>query len=66
MPIVIVIGRGSVPAAIVRFERIVRPALACIRARDNDVLPGEAQRPYLWRVRISDSWFDCPAGTDAR
>jgi len=58
VPIVIVIGRGSVPAAIVRFERVMRPANTGIGTRNNDVLPGESQGPYLRCVRIVDPGLD--------
>ena len=34
------------------------PANASIGARNNDVLPGESDRPDLRRVRVIDSWFD--------
>jgi hypothetical protein len=41
VPIVIVIGILPVPAAIVRFKRIMRPALTGISAGYNNVLSGE-------------------------
>ena len=59
VPVVIVVGRYSVPAAVMRFERVMRPANAGIGARHNDVLPRESQRPDLRRVGVIDSWFDC-------
>ena len=37
MPVVIVIGVVSVPAAVVRFKRVMRPANTGIRAGNNDV-----------------------------
>ena len=58
VPIVIVIGVLSVPAAIMRLKRVMRPANAGVGARNNDVLPGEAERPDLRRVGVVDSWFD--------
>jgi hypothetical protein len=36
----------------------MRPALAGIRAGNNDVLPGETERPNLWRVGVLDSRLD--------
>ena len=36
----------------------MRPANAGIGARNNDVLPGESERPDLRRVRVVDSRFD--------
>src|SRR5207247_3813642 len=54
MPIVIVIGRYSVPAAIVRFKRIVRPPLASIGARHHDILSVESERLHIRRMRVND------------
>ena len=59
MPVVIVIGSDSVPAAIVRLERVMRPALAGISASNRDSLAPETQRPYIRRVRVSDARLDC-------
>ena len=58
VPVVVVIGVYSVPAAIVRLERIVCPANAGIGAGNHDTLPGETQRPHLRRVCVIDAWFD--------
>jgi hypothetical protein len=59
VPIIIVIGVLPVPAAIMRLKCIMRPALAGISAGHNNILPGEPERPDLWGVRVTDSWFDC-------
>ena len=58
MPVVIVIGVDSVPAAIVRLERVMRPANASISAGNRNSLPGETQRPHIRRVRVSDARLD--------
>ena len=58
VPVVIVIGRDSIPAAIVRFERVVRPALTGIGTGDNDILTGEPKGPYLRCVRIVNPGLD--------
>ena len=58
VPVVIVIGIHSVPATIVRLERVMRPANAGIGASDNNTLSGETQCPHLGRVRVCDPWFD--------
>ena len=58
VPIVIMIRVLSVPAAIVRFERVMRPANASISTRNNDVLPSESQGPHLRCVRIVDARLD--------
>ena len=59
VPVEIVIGILSVPTAIMRLKRIVRPAHAGVGAGHNDILPGESKRPDLRRVRVIDSGFDC-------
>src|SRR6478752_3725977 len=59
MPVIIVIGSASVPAAIVRLECVMRPTLAGISARNRDSLAPETQRPYIRRVRVSDPRLDC-------
>ena len=58
MPVVVVIGRDSVPAAIVRLERVMCPALTSICAANRDSLASETQRPYIRRVRVSDARLD--------
>ena len=58
MPVVTMVGVHAIPAAIVRLKRIMRPAITGIGAGNNDVLPGEPQRPYLGRVRVIDPWLD--------
>ena len=55
MPVVIVIGRDSVPAAVVRLQRVMRPALAGISAANRNSLTPEAQRPHIRCVRVSDA-----------
>ena len=59
VPVVIVIGVLTVPTAVMRLERVMRPAHAGIGARYDNTLPGETQRPYLWRVGVIDARFDC-------
>ena len=49
-PVVVVVGRDAVPAAVVRLERVVRPAHAGVLVRDHDPLARVAERPDL-RVR---------------
>ena len=58
MPVVIVIGVLTVPAAVVRFERVMCPARASIGPTDRDSLTLEAQRPHIRRVRIIDARFN--------
>ena len=52
MPVVIVIGVLSVPAAVMRLERIVRPALASVSSGYCNSLSPKAQCPHVRRVRV--------------
>ena len=65
VPVIIVIRIDSVPAAIMRLERVMRPANAGVSAGNNNVLPGEPQRPDLGRMRVIDARLDRP-GLQAR
>ena len=58
MPVVIVVGGLSVPAAVVRLKRVMRPANTGIGASNNNSLAGETELPDLRRVRVIDSWFN--------
>ena len=58
VPVVIVVGVHSIPAAIMRLQRVMRPSNAGIGARQNNSLPGESQRPHLGCVRVIDARFD--------
>ena len=58
VPVLTVIRTCSIPTAVVRFERIVCPANAGVRASHYDGFPFESQRPYVWRVRVGDSRLD--------
>ena len=58
MPVVIVIGVYSVPAAVVRFECVMRPAHTGVRAGYDNALPRESQPPDVRRVRVSNSRLD--------
>lgn len=58
VPIVIVIGSDSVPAAIVRFERVMRPTNARVSAGHGNPLPSKAQRPYVRCTCVSNTRFD--------
>ena len=58
MPIVIVISHYPVPAAVVRFKRVMRPTLTSIGARHHNILPVESERPYIRRMRVNDSRLD--------
>ena len=58
VPVEIVIGVYSVPAAVVRLKRVMCPSLTSIGTGYHNVLPGVTERPDLWRVRVLDSRFD--------
>ena len=58
MPVVIVIGGDSVPAAVMRLQRVMCPTLASICAANCDSLPSEPQRPDIRRVRVGDARFN--------
>ena len=54
MPVVIVIGRDSIPAAVLRLQRVVCPTLTSICAANGNSLAPEPQRPHIRRVGVSD------------
>ncbi len=58
VPVKVVIGVDSVPATVVRFERIVRPANTGVGARNDDGFSAEPKRPYIRRVRVSNARLD--------
>ncbi len=58
VPVVIVIGNHSIPATVVRFKGVMRPAYARVCAGNDNLLPGETQRPDIRRVRVCDPRFD--------
>ena len=62
VPVVIVIGVLSVPAAVVRFKRVMRPANTSVGAPHNNVLPGKSQRPDLRCVGVIDPRLYRPGG----
>jgi hypothetical protein len=66
MPVVIVIGVLTIPTAIMRLKRVMRPANAGVCAGYNNVLSGKTQRPYLGRMRVIDARFDCCGSLEVR
>ena len=58
MPVVVVIGCDSIPAAVLRLQRVVCPTLTSICAANCNSLPSEPQRPDIRRVRVGDVRFD--------
>ena len=59
VPIEIVIGSDSVPAAVVRLKRIMRPALTGVGAGHYNILARESKRPHIRRMGVNDAGFDC-------
>ena len=67
VPVVVVVGRGAVPAPVVRLERVVRPAHPGVLVADHDSLPRVAERPDLGRVDLRHARLDCVGpGASAR
>ena len=58
VPVEIVIGVYSVPAAVMRLKRVMRPANTRISAGNHNVLPRESERPHLRCVRVTDARLD--------
>ncbi len=58
VPVIIVIGILAVPTAVMRLERVMGPAHARVCAGNDNLLPCEPLRPYLWRMRVIDAWFN--------
>ena len=58
MPVVIVVGVCSVPTTVVRLQRVMRPANACICTRYNNPLSRESESPDVRRVCVSNPRLD--------
>src|SRR6185436_12734129 len=58
VPVVIMISGGSIPATVMWFQRIVRPAHAGVLVAYYDSLPGEAQGPNWGSVHILHTPLD--------
>ena len=63
VPVKVVVRVCSVPATVVRLERVMGPANTGICAGNNDSLASESQRPYVGRVRVLDARLDRRRGT---
>ncbi len=57
-PIVIMVRRRSVPAAILRLENVMCPSNAGVEPADDDSLPCESHRPYLWSIYVCNAPFN--------
>src|SRR4029453_1025150 len=55
MPVVVVIGRDSVPATVMGFHSVVRPTLPSICTANGNSLASKPQCPHIWRVRVSNA-----------
>jgi hypothetical protein len=58
VPVVIVIGILAVPPTVMRLQSVMGPAHARVCAGDDNLLSCEPLRPYLWRMRVIDAWFN--------
>ena len=55
VPIVVVIGHGSIPTAVMRLDCVMSPAESGVGARDNYALTSEPEGPDRRRVRVSNA-----------
>jgi hypothetical protein len=58
VPVAVVDGIAAVPAAVMRLQRGVIPAVARVLAGDDDALTGVAERPQRGRVDLGNAVFD--------
>ena len=58
MPVEVVIGRDAIPAAVLRFECIMRPPNTGIGTPNDDILSREALRPNGRGISVGDSRLD--------
>jgi len=58
VPVEIMIARYPVPPAVVRLERVMRPANTRVGARHHNILPGKSERPDIRSMRVTDARFD--------
>src|SRR5947208_11325839 len=56
--IVVVIGHGSIPTAVMRLDCVMSPAESGVGARDNYALTSEPEGPDRRRVRVSNARFN--------
>src|SRR5262249_51383970 len=59
VPVKIVIGTRSVPPSVMRLERVMRPANACVGTGNDDRFSLEPERPNIRSVGVLDAWLDC-------
>ncbi len=65
VPVVVVVGRGAVPAPVLGPEHVVGPADAGVHAAHDDVLAREAQGPDLRGLDVGDAGLDGGGGLRA-
>ena len=58
VPVVVVISRRAIPAAVMILERVMRPAITGVGPTHNDSLPRETLRPDLRRVDVVNTCLD--------
>lgn len=58
VPVLIVIGICSIPTAVLRFERVVRPANTGVRAGNDDGFSFESECPDVRRMRVINARLD--------
>ena len=63
VPVLIVIRVCSVPATVMRLERVMCPTNTSIGARNDDSFPFESEVPNVRRVRVSNAGLDRRRGS---
>jgi len=58
MPVVIMIVLYPIPAALVRFKPVMRPANTSVGATYHNILSVKSERPHIRRMRVNDSRLD--------
>ena len=58
VPVVVVVGRRAIPAAVLALQRGVIPLVAGVLPADHDPLAGEARGPHIRRVDFGDVPLD--------
>jgi hypothetical protein len=58
VPVLIVIGICSIPTAVMRLERVMRPTNAGVRAGNDDRFSFESECPHVRRMRVINARLD--------
>ena len=58
VPVIVMIRGHAIPTAVMRFDRVMRPAETGVAITDDDALPGKAERPDIRCMRVSNALLD--------